>query len=209
MVTQIADGENGGVMMNEFPSKFMEVMREASHSETPALNASEYLEHLFALGVSEKDFQVVQPLFQRQIWERMKPGEGPAKLAQIIAELGKENHRFHMEGGSWTSELSWVRGYDHVIRPMEEASARFFETVIQPGIPTSDRRYRNALFHLLSAETSCYRYWGEGLWTDYGRELCRAPTRFWQATLMGRNSPRALDGPHGGSGQYSSCFHFG
>jgi hypothetical protein len=27
LVTQIADGENGGVMMNEFPDKFMEVVR--------------------------------------------------------------------------------------------------------------------------------------------------------------------------------------
>jgi hypothetical protein len=23
------------------------------------------------------------------------------------------------------------------------------------------------------AETSCYRYWGEGVWTDYGAELSR------------------------------------
>ena len=29
------------------------------------------------------------------------------------------------------------------------------------------------LFHLLAAETSCYRYWGEGVWTDYGAELSR------------------------------------
>jgi hypothetical protein len=34
LVTQIADGENGGVMMNEFPSKYLEVMSEASGSET-------------------------------------------------------------------------------------------------------------------------------------------------------------------------------
>jgi hypothetical protein len=34
-------------------------------------------------------------------------------------------------------------------------------------------RYRRALFHLLAAETSCYRYWGEGVWTDYGAELSR------------------------------------
>jgi hypothetical protein len=56
---------------------------------------------------------------------------------------------------------------------MEEASAAFYDNIIKPGIPTADPRYRNALFHLLSAETSCYRYWGEGLWTDYGRELRR------------------------------------
>jgi hypothetical protein len=26
------------------------------------------------------------------------------------------------------------------------------------------------------AQTSCFRYWGEGVWTDYGRELCRRAT---------------------------------
>ena len=40
LVTQIADGENGGVMMNEFPSKFFEVMRECSGSRTPVMNAT-------------------------------------------------------------------------------------------------------------------------------------------------------------------------
>ena len=30
LVTQIADGENGGVMMNEFPPKYLEVVRECS-----------------------------------------------------------------------------------------------------------------------------------------------------------------------------------
>ena len=33
--------------------------------------------------------------------------------------------------------------------------------------------YRNALFHLLASQTSCFRYWGQGTWTDYGREICR------------------------------------
>ena len=41
------------------------------------------------------------------------------------------------------------------------------------GVRSDDHRYRNALFHLLSAETSCYRYWGAGIWTDYGTELAR------------------------------------
>jgi hypothetical protein len=22
------------------------------------------------------------------------------------------------------------------------------------------------------SQTSCFRYWGQGTWTDYGRELC-------------------------------------
>src|SRR5438034_5224162 len=77
LVTQIADGENGGVMMNEFPSKYLEVMRECSGTRTPAINATEYLEHLFALGVREQDLPALQPIFQKKIWDRLKPGEGP------------------------------------------------------------------------------------------------------------------------------------
>jgi hypothetical protein len=173
LVTQIADGENGGVMMNEFPPKYMEVIAESSGSETPPMNVTEYLEHLAALGVTEEAFPVIQPLFQKAIWERMQPGDGAERLAEVIETLSKEDHRFHMEGGSWTNDLSWVHGYDHVLKPMEEASAHFYETVIEPAIATSDPRYRNVLFHLLSSQTSCYRYWGEGLWTDYGREICR------------------------------------
>jgi hypothetical protein len=159
--------------MNEFPPKFMDVMREASGSETPPMNATEYLEHLFASGISEQDLPVIQPAFQKAIWEQMKSGDGPDKLAAVIEELSRRDHRFHMEGGSWTNNLSWVRGYEHVLKPMELASSHFHEKMRHADVPSSDPRYRNALFHLLTAETSCYRYWGEGLWTDYGRELCR------------------------------------
>jgi hypothetical protein len=56
---------------------------------------------------------------------------------------------------------------------MERCSSLFYEKVLRPGTPSGDGRYRNALFHLLCSQTSCYRYWGQGIWTDYGRELCR------------------------------------
>jgi hypothetical protein len=173
LVTQIADGENGGVMMNEFPSKFFEVVRSASGSDVPLMNVSEYLEHLFALGVRESDLPEIQPLFQHRIWEQMQPGDGPERLEAVIKELRAADHRFHMEGGSWTNDLSWVRGYENVLGPMEEASSLFNERVLKQGMPTNETRYRNALFHLMCSQTSCYRYWGQGLWTDYGREICR------------------------------------
>ncbi len=173
LVTQIADGENGGVMMNEFPPKYVDVVREASGSETPLLNATEYLEHLFATGVREDDLPVLQPLFQKRIWERTQPGDGEERLEQVIRELKSEDQRFHVEGGSWTNNLSWVRGYDNVLGPMEEASALFHQKVAATGQPCHEYRYRNALLHLLASQTSCYRYWGQGLWTDFGREICR------------------------------------
>ena len=175
LVTQIGDGENGGVMMNEFPSKFFEVMREASGSETPPLTVSEYLEYLRALGITESDFAPIQPIFQKRLWERLHPGDGPERLAAVIGELKREDHRFHMEGGSWTNNLSWVRGYENVIGPLESVSALFADKALGKVSPR-EPRYRNALYHLLVAQTSCYRYWGQGVWTDYARELCRRAT---------------------------------
>ncbi len=79
-----------------------------------------------------------------------------------------------MEGGSWTNNISWVRGYDSLLGPMEKMSSHFNEVVLkQKKVVTDDPRFRKALFHLMSAETSCYRYWGQGVWVDYGVELCR------------------------------------
>jgi hypothetical protein len=40
--------------------------------------------------------------------------------------------------------------------------------------------YRDVLYHNLVAQTSCYRYWGEGRWTDYAREICRRGTEILQ-----------------------------
>ncbi|QNT68288.1 polysaccharide deacetylase family protein [Defluviicoccus vanus] len=174
LVSQIADGENGGVMMNEFPGKFMDCVREASHSQTPLMNGTEYLEHLFAAGITPADLPVVQPIFQKRIWDKMQPGDGPQKLATVIETCKKEDGRFNMDGGSWTNNISWVQGYENVLAPMDKASSDFYERVLKrPNLKTDETRYRNALYHLLSAETSCYRYWGQGIWTDYGAEMAR------------------------------------
>jgi len=173
LVTQIADGENGGVMMNEFPPKYREVVGLASGSDVPLMNVSEYLEHLANLGIKTNDYPALRPVFQGEIWGRMQPGDGPERLAQVVEELKQEDHRFHMDGGSWTNNLSWVRGYEDVLSAMEASSAEFDRVIKKGRVATGDPRYRNALFHLLVSQTSCYRYWGQGQWTDYGREICR------------------------------------
>jgi hypothetical protein len=137
------------------------------------MNVTEYLEQLFATGVQPADLLAIQPVNQHRIWQQLAPGDGPDRLADVIERLRHEDSRFHVEGGSWTSDRSWVRGYDRVLVPMEQASSLFHEQILARGVPSDDPRYRMALFHLLAAETSCYRYWGEGLWTDYGAELSR------------------------------------
>jgi hypothetical protein len=176
--SQIADGENGGVMMNEFPAKYMEVMREASGSEVPPMNITEYLEYLDTLGITERDFPAIQPILQKRIWDRFEGRSGSQALEQVIEELRKADSRFHVEGGSWTNNLSWVRGYGDVLGPIEKVSALFAGKT--RGVPPSEHRYRNALYYLLMTQTSCFRYWGSGVWTDYARELCRRATAILQ-----------------------------
>jgi Glycosyl hydrolase family 57 len=94
LVTQIADGENGGVMMNEFPPKYLEVVRECSASRTPMLNVTEYLEQLFASGVLPGDLPVIQPLYQHRIWQQLTPGDGPDRLACVVEQLRHEDSCF-------------------------------------------------------------------------------------------------------------------
>jgi hypothetical protein len=164
-------------MMNEFPPKYLEVMREAFDSDTAPANVTEYLEYLESIGIKENDFPAIQPILQERIWDRLGTLPTPSKpssaveLEKVLDQLRKEDQRFNMEGGSWTNNISWVRGYGDVLGPIEQTSATFAEKTA--GVGTPEHRYRNALFHLLTTQTSCYRYWGTGLWTDYARELCR------------------------------------
>jgi hypothetical protein len=90
-----------------------------------------------------------------------------------IQELHREKPGFNMEGGTWTNNISWVRGYENVLTPMNRLSADFHRVLDNRRVDTAGRPYRNALYHLLVSQTSCFRYWGQGLWTDYAREICR------------------------------------
>ncbi len=172
LVSQIGDGENGGVMMNEFPHAYNSGMASLSREGTVALNGTEYLELIEAAGVSPEAYPAIQPLHQARLWSRFSGG-GRRALDEAIETLRNEDHRFHMDGGSWTNNLSWVRGYDNVLSPMQRLSAAFNEKEGSIRPDRASQPYRNALLHLLCSQTSCFRYWGQGRWTDYAIEICR------------------------------------
>jgi len=167
-VAQIADGENGGVMMNEFPPKFKEVINELGdgHGEVQALNGSEYLKILWEMGITPADLPACQPIHQKAFFDSF---DGDIKAT--VERCKQADHRFHMEGGTWTDNLSWVHGYDELLGDMAQASIRFHKKYGEnlPADPTAN----DDLFNLLCAQTSCFRYWGEGRWPDFGREFCR------------------------------------
>jgi hypothetical protein len=191
LVSQIADGENGGVMMNEFPAAYIQAhqrLREAarpdatepSHPDahrTVALNGSEYLELLAAAAIEETDFPEIQAVQQHRLWQRISGPANPQAVTDAIATLQAEDPGFSMAGASWTNNLSWVEGYANVLEPMQELSAafhqRFDERVARDPSVTASPCYQQALLHLLLLETSCFRYWGQGVWTEHARALHR------------------------------------
>ena len=173
VVAQIADGENGGVMMNEFPQNYNQAWHGLGTEGVVGIGGTEYLELLAQQGLTEKDFAPVQPLHQAALWKRIAGAPTPEKVTAAIAEAKQADHRFHMDGGSWTSNLSWVHGYENVLDPINKLSALFHEKLDNRKVDRRSSAYRNALLHNLTAQTSCYRYWGQGRWTDYAREICR------------------------------------
>jgi len=173
LILQISDGENGGVMMNEFPDNYKGAWFQLGTEGVVGINGTEYLELLAKEGLPESAFSPIQPLHQHQIWQRVGSRPTPESVEKAVQEARRSDHRFDMEGGSWTNNLSWVRGYENVLDPMKKLSALFHEKLDGRPMDRRSHAYRNALFHNLVAQTSCYRYWGQGRWTEYAREICR------------------------------------
>ncbi|MEM6255405.1 MAG: glycosyl hydrolase family 57 [Cyanobacteria bacterium P01_D01_bin.156] len=183
LVSQISDGENGGVMMNEFPGAFKRAWHEASHQKgITGINGTEYLELLAAAGITEEDFPTCQATGQHHLWQTLGDGEiTPEQVANKIANLAEHNITF--AGGSWTNDRSWRNGYDNVMEPMEQLSARFHQAIAK--VPASHQsqlsvntNYRQALLHNLTLQTSCFRYWGQGQWTDYAQTIYQRGCQF-------------------------------
>jgi len=176
-VSQIADGENGGVMMNEYARDFQPVWYDIKdNSSVVGLNGTEYIELIEAAGANPEEYPVCQAVGQHKIWQQVDPNQAtPEKVAQAIAHLQSTDHQFHMDGASWTDDLSWVKGYENVLEPMNQLSAMFHQkfdaAVAQDSAVTKTKEYQEALLYVMLVETSCFRYWGQGTWTDYAREL--------------------------------------
>ena len=181
LVTQIADGENGGVMMNEYPRDLFRIyyeIRDQGGGKTGVvpMNGTEYLELLEAAGVNPEDYPACQAIGQHKIWQRVDLDNiTPDAVASAIAELTATDDQFHVDGASWTNDLSWVKGYENVLEPMNQLSAAFhlkYDPLVQQDPSVTQRSdYQQALLYTLLLETSCFRYWGQGMWTDYAREL--------------------------------------
>jgi hypothetical protein len=171
-VLQIGDGENGGVMMNEFPPAYYQAFREINTRGVVALNGSEYLEFIKQSGLRESSFIPVQPVSQYKIWRQIT-GYAPHACDEAIQKIRETEPGFNLDRGSWTNDRSWVRGYENVLDPINTLSVMFHQRFDSPAINHQSPEYREALLYLLLSQTSCFRYWGQGVWTGYAEEICR------------------------------------
>ncbi|MGK7900472.1 MAG: glycosyl hydrolase family 57 [Hormoscilla sp.] len=175
LVTQIGDGENGGVMMNEFPPAFQQAWEDMGQNNgVVGVNGTEYLELIEAAGCHPENYPPCQAVGQHLIWSRVDPENcTPEKVEQAIASIKEDNSNYHIEGASWTNNISWVKGYENVLGPMNQLSAMFHEKIdpLRGENITKSSEYRQALLYNLLLQTSCFRYWGQGTWTDYAREI--------------------------------------
>ena len=179
MVTQIADGENGGVMMNEFPDAYRQAHRRVRDDSngTVSMNGSEYIRWIQSKGINETEFPAIQAVHQKKLWDAVGKDISAERVTDAIRTLQDNDDNFSMQGASWTNSISWEDGYKDVLDPMNQLSRDFhktFDAAVEndPNI-TSTRQYQQALLHLLVLETSCFRYWGQGQWTEYAREIHR------------------------------------
>lgn len=170
-VCQIGDGENGGVMMNEFVPAYRVAFDQIGTEGVVAMNGSEYLDLIGKKGADEKKFTPVHPVSQHRIWEHVTAFR-PGACDAAIKTVHEKDRGFNLDRGSWTSDRSWVKGYESVLDPINRLSAEFHKRW-DGKEDAHDPRYQESLLYLLLSQTSCFRYWGQGVWTDYAREICR------------------------------------
>ena len=120
-------------------------------------------------------FPTVQPVSQHRIWEQMT-GPGPGAADRAIARLRERDPSFNLDRASWTSDRSWVEGYGDVHgsrAALSAAVSRALGSGRRARRRPRDPAYRTSLLYLLLSQTSCFRYWGHGFWTDIAQEICR------------------------------------
>src|SRR5262249_59600824 len=110
LVTQIGDGENGGVMMNEFPGGFRKAWHEMAQqgggtSGVVGLTGTEYLELLAAAGCTPDMFPACQAIGQHQLrdWMPSTTSE-PSSQDKAIDRAKQTPPDVDREGTDWTIE---------------------------------------------------------------------------------------------------------
>ena len=106
---------------------------------------------------------------QARLFAQLGDARGPDAVGAAITALQAGDGSFAMEGASWTNSISWVEGYSNVLEPMKQLSAQFHRRF--GALNSSSPGYHQALLHVLLLETSCFRYWGQGTWTNYAQTI--------------------------------------
>ena len=125
LVSQIADGENGGVMMNEFPEAFRQANRRIRDNPngTAAINGSEYIEALERSGVDPSEFPSIQACTNTGSGLNLETM--PLLMtSNAITRLSAADAGFNMEGASGPTTSAGSRATP-CAGPDDQLSAKF------------------------------------------------------------------------------------
>lgn len=191
LVAQIADGENSGIMMNEFPNAFRRVWQECAQdnngqSGVVGINGTEYLELLEAAGFTSDHYPTCQAKGHFQIWRQLDDPSSPAESVAIaVKRIQQSSPEFQLDpvavpsleqrpyttqsnGGDDTAPIYQLSRRFHTLMDSLQTEAEANST---DDPLTRQSRYRRALLHNLLLQTSCFRYWGQGIWTERAKDI--------------------------------------
>lgn len=191
LVTQIADGENSGIMMNEFPGAFRRVWQEAAQQPNDQLgvvgmNGTEYLELLEAAGLISDDYPSCQAKGHFQIWQQIDDSTSPAESIAIAVKRIQQSspefqldpvtvpsvgQRFYAPSGNGGDDIAPIYQLSRRFHTLMDSLTSEAEANSTDEPLTRQSRYRRALLHNLLLQTSCFRYWGQGIWTERAKDI--------------------------------------
>ena len=141
-------------------------------------------------AIQRKDFEGLKEelgdlLFQIVFYSQLSLEKNRFEFSDVVNSICEKMIRRHPkifeeenQGQESTKELnnlSWEDGYKNVLEPIAKLSACFHQTfdllVIKDPAITKTDSYKEALLYLLLLETSCFRYWGQGRWTEYAKTI--------------------------------------
>ena len=99
----------------------------------------------------------------------------PSTPGEAITFLENENSTLRLEVMREKQRFSqaFIKDFKSPARrrlePMKKLSAQFHRRF--GDLNSSSPGYHQALLHVLLLETSCFRYWGQGTWTDYAQTI--------------------------------------
>jgi ligand-binding sensor domain-containing protein len=127
--------------------------------------------YLGSMGIPFSNINYLYKDKSGSVWYLNRTG-GFARYNKLSGKIELIQHNpkdsSSIRSGNLSSIIEDNDGYFWIIH-IDGILEKFDNKKIDP----MDINYRRSLLYLLLSQTSCFRYWGSGIWTDYAKEITR------------------------------------